>query len=402
MPARRRVVLIVLDGVGAGEAPDAAEYGDVGSNTLGNLARARGGLRLPNFQALGLGNLLEIEGVPPAAAPRASFGRMRERSRGKDTTSGHWEIAGLVLETPFPTYPRGFPPEVIEPFARAIGRGVLGNKAASGTEIIRELGAEHRRTGKPIVYTSADSVFQVAAHEETIPVEELYRICEIARGLLTGAHAVGRVIARPFAGPEGAFARTERRHDFSLEPPGTTICDALVAAGIPVWGVGKIPDIFAGRGITRALGGKSNRECLAATLDGMRSLEHGLLFTNLVETDMLWGHRNDTAGYARALEEIDAAVPALLGALRPDDLLVFTADHGCDPTTPSTDHSREYAPLLLAGRLPGAPAAFGRDLGVRDTFADVAATVAAHLGVPNPGPGESLLPASALRAADAG
>ncbi len=398
----RRAIIIVLDGVGAGEAPDAAEYGDVGSNTLGNLARALGGLRLPNLQSLGLGNLLEIEGVPPAAAPRASFGRMRERSRGKDTTSGHWEIAGLVLETPFPTYPRGFPPDVIEPFARAIRRGVLGNKAASGTEIIRELGAEHRRTGKPIVYTSADSVFQIAAHEETIPVEGLYRMCKVARGILSGPHAVGRVIARPFAGEDGAYARTERRHDFSLEPPGTTICDALVAAGFPVWGVGKIPDIFAGRGITRALGGKSNRECLAATLEGMRALDRGLLFTNLVETDMLWGHRNDAAGYARALEEIDAAVPALLDALRPGDLLIFTADHGCDPTTPSTDHSREHVPLLVAGPAAGAPVPLGLDLGVRDTFADVAATVASLLGVLNPGPGRSLFAPSSLRRGDAG
>ena len=392
-----RFIVIVLDGVGAGEAPDAAEYGDRGSNTLGNLARALGGLRLPNFQSLGLGNLLPIEGVPPSPAPRASFGRMRERSRGKDTTSGHWEIAGVVLETPFPTYPHGFPPEVIEPFSRAIGRRILGNKAASGTEIIKELGDEHCRTGRPIVYTSADSVFQVAAHEETIPVDELYKICEIARGLLTGSHAVGRVIARPFAGASGAYVRTPRRHDFSLEPTGTTICDALVAGGIAVWGVGKIHDIFAGRGITRSLGGKSNRECLDATLEGMRALDRGLLFTNLVETDMLWGHRNDTAGYARALEEIDERVPALLDALRPDDVLLFTADHGCDPTTPSTDHSRELVPLLVAGHAGSARAPFGQDLGVRETFADVAATIATLFDVPAPGPGRSLFAPSALR-----
>ncbi len=394
-----RVVLIVLDGVGAGEAPDAAEYGDVGSNTLGNLARAVGGLRLPNFQSLGLGNLLAIEGVPPAARPRGSHGRMRERSKGKDTTSGHWEMAGVVLTTPFPTYPNGFPREVIEPFCAAIGRGVLGNVAASGTEIIQRLGDEHRRTGQPIVYTSADSVFQIAAHEETIPIAELYRICEVARGILAGPHAVGRVIARPFDGESGAYARTPRRHDFSLEPIGTTICDALTAARISVWGVGKIPDIFAGRGIERALGGKSNRECLTATLDGMASLDRGLLFTNLVETDMLWGHRNDTAGYARALEEIDASVPALVEALRPGDLLVFTADHGCDPTTPSSDHTRELVPLLV---IEGPGGTSGVDLGLRDTFADVAATIAERFGVANPGPGMSLFARSPLRRPAAG
>jgi phosphopentomutase len=382
-----RWVVIVLDGVGAGETPDAAEYGDTGSNTLGNLARAVGGLRLPNFQSLGLGNLLDIDGVPPAAQPAASFGRMRPRSKGKDTTSGHWEMAGVILERPFPTYPGGFPPELIDAFSRAIGRGVLGNKAASGTAIIAELGDAHRRSGDPIVYTSADSVFQIAAHEETIPVAELYRICEVARRILTGPHAVGRVIARPFAGVSGAYVRTPRRHDVSLEPPRPTICDRLTAAGIPVWGVGKIPDIFAGRGIARALGGTTNRECLAATLQGMAELDRGLLFTNLVETDMLWGHRNDTAGYARALEEIDAHVPALLDGLRPGDRLVFCADHGCDPTTPSMDHSREHVPLLVTGR----GGRFGLDLGVRDTLADVAATVAASFGVENPGPGQSLL-----------
>lgn len=383
-----RFVVIVLDGVGAGEAPDTAAYGDTGSNTLGNLARVLGGLRLPHFQALGLGNALEIAGVPPVRAPRASFGRMRERSQGKDTTSGHWEIAGCVVERGFPTYPGGFPREVIAAFERATGRGVLANRAASGTAIIAEFGDEHRRTGKPIVYTSADSVFQVAAHEETIPVKELYAICQTAREILSGPHAVGRVIARPFAGESGAYARTPRRHDFSLPPLSPTICDVLEAAHIPVWGVGKIPDIFAGRGITCSLGGKSNAECLDATLDGLAELERGFLFTNLVETDMLWGHRNDPAGYARALEEIDARVPALLDALGPDDRLVFTADHGCDPTTPSTDHSRELVPLLYTG---ATGSGFGRDLGLRDTFADVAATIAAFFDVANPGPGTSFL-----------
>jgi phosphopentomutase len=401
-----RFIVIVLDGVGAGEAPDAADYGDVGSNTLGNLARAIGGLRLPSFQALGLGNLLAIEGVPRASSPGASFGRMRERSHGKDTTSGHWEMAGCIVKQAFPTYPHGFPREVIEPFERAIGRGVLANRAASGTEIIQEFGDEHRRTGKPIVYTSADSVFQIAAHEDVIPVRELYRISQVAREILAGPHAVGRVIARPFAGESGAFERTPRRHDFSLPPVAPTICDVLEAAHIPVWGVGKIPDIFAGRGITCGLGGKSNRECLDATFDGMAELERGFLFVNLVETDMLWGHRNDAAGYARALEEIDARVPAILAALQPGDRLLFTADHGCDPTTPSTDHSRELVPLLYTGRLadaetpaksdrraePGHQAAvFGQDLGLRDTFADAAATIAEYFAVANPGPGRSFL-----------
>ncbi|MFN0152305.1 MAG: phosphopentomutase [bacterium] len=396
-----RFVVIVLDGVGAGAAPDAAEYGDLGSNTLGNLSRVVGGLRLPNFQSLGLGNLLDIAGVPPSLAPRASFGRMRERSHGKDTTSGHWEMAGCVVDRAFPTYPNGFPREVLEPFEAAIGRGVLANRAASGTAIIEEFGDEHRRTGKPIVYTSADSVFQIAAHEEVIPVKELYAICQTARGILTGPHAVGRVIARPFAGESGAYARTPRRHDFSLPPLSPTICEVLEAAHVPVWGVGKIPDIFAGRGITCSLGGKSNAECLDATLDGLAELERGFLFTNLVETDMLWGHRNDTAGYARALEEIDARVPALIDALGPGDRLVFTADHGCDPTTPSTDHSRELVPLLFIGGAATprgiedgsarASTPIGRDLGLRDTFADLAATIADFFAVRNPGPGRSFL-----------
>lgn len=385
-----RVVLIVLDSVGAGALPDAAAYGDEGSNTLGNLARAVGGLALPNLGRLGLGNILPLEGVPAAGRPQGAYGRMAERAPGKDTTTGHWELAGVTLTRPFPTYPDGFPPEVIEAFRQATGYDVLGNKAASGTEIIKELGEEHVRSGKPIVYTSADSVFQIAAHEGVIPVEELYRLCQAARRILTGEHGVGRVIARPFTGDPGHFQRTAARRDFSLVPPEPTLLDRLSESGLPVTGIGKIEDIFAGRGLTQALHTHGNTEGIAETVRWLSGGE-GLVFTNLVDYDMVYGHRNDCPGYARALEEFDQAVPSLLAGLREDDLLIITADHGCDPTTPSTDHSREYVPLLAAGpRVRG-----GVDLGTRETFADVGATVADWLRGPQLPAGKSF--ALALR-----
>lgn len=379
MITTRRVILIVLDSVGLGALPDAAAYGDEGSNTLVHTAQAVGGLALPHLGRLGLGNLAVIPGTPSVNNPEGAFGLMREASVGKDTTTGHWEIAGLVLDHPFPTYPEGFPAEVIDAFSRAIGRPVLGNRPASGTQIIAELGAEHLRTGYPIVYTSADSVFQIAAHEEIIPPEELYAMCQVARRLLVGKHGVGRVIARPFVGKEGNFRRTERRRDFALPPSDVTLLDWLIARGVPVWAVGKIEDIFAGRGITQAWHTAGNREGLEVTLDLVERVQEGLIFTNLVDFDMLYGHRNDPQGYAHALEEFDAMVPEIRCRLREEDLLIITADHGCDPTTPSTDHSREQVPLLVTG-----PAVRGGvELGIRESFRDVGATVALWLtGIP--------------------
>jgi phosphopentomutase len=375
-----RVILIVLDSVGVGALPDAAEYGeqDPVSNTLANTARAVGGLKLPHFQRMGLGNIVPVQGVPPADTPSGAYGRMAEGSKGKDTTTGHWEIAGLCSTQPFPTYPQGFPQEIIEAFEEQIGRKSLGNYAASGTVIIQDLGDEHVRTSYPIVYTSADSVFQIAAHEEVIPPEELYRICEVARQILSGEHNVARVIARPFAGPiEGKYVRTENRRDFSAQPPHPTILDRLVDAGHRVMAVGKIEDIFAHRGITDAIHSTNNMAGVDATLQFMRQGEPGLIFTNLVDFDMLYGHRNNPRGYADALEAVDARLPELLAAQRPEDLLVFTADHGNDPTTSSTDHSREYVPLLAVG----AGVRAGLDLGTRDTFADLGATVTDVLGI---------------------
>ncbi|WP_324667537.1 phosphopentomutase [Geochorda subterranea] len=375
-----RVCLIVLDSVGIGELPDAARFGDEGSHTLRHAAESVGGLEVPHLERLGLGCIEPIPGVGCPERPQASYGKMAEQAAGKDTTTGHWELTGVVLDRPFPVYPDGFPPEVIEAFEAAIGRKVLGNKPASGTVIIEELGPEHLRTGRPIVYTSADSVFQIAAHESVIPVEELYRMCETARRILTGPHAVGRVIARPFEGRPGSFRRTPRRRDFSLAPPRPTLLDRLVEAGLSVWAVGKVEDIFAGRGITEAVHTRDNDEGVAATLDLLRRTrqQRGLIFTNLVDFDTLWGHRNDPVAYARGLEAFDRQLPGLLGELRERDVLILTADHGNDPATPSTDHSREYVPLLVTG-----PAIRpGVDLGVRRTFADVAATVAELLGIP--------------------
>ena len=367
-----RACVIVLDAVGVGDMPDAGDFGTAGSSTLAHVADAVGGLDAPAMQALGLGNVMPVLGCPPRADAPAVWGRLHERSLGMDTTTGHWEMMGIVTERPFPTYPDGFPADVIEQFAVATGRGVIGNVAASGTEIIERLGAEHERTGSWIVYTSADSVFQIAAHEAVVPLEELYAACRTARGILRGEHAVGRVIARPFEGPDGAYRRTPRRHDFSLEPPRPNHLQLLRDRGVTVHGVGKIGDIFAGRDIDTSHPTTSNAQGIAITEELMRSVADGsLVFTNLVETDMLWGHRNDPRGFADALEEFDAGLPGILAALRHGDLLVLTSDHGCDPTTPSTDHSREHG--LLIAHVPGAPLLGHRHDG--DTFADVGATV---------------------------
>lgn len=380
-----RVVLIILDSVGAGALPDADRYGDAGSNTLANTARAVGGLRLPNMGRMGLGRITDILGVPPDPAPIGAFGRMAEASAGKDTTIGHWELMGIHSPRPLPTYPNGFPRDLMRRFEQAIGRETLGNYPASGTEIIKELGEEHMRTGKPIVYTSADSVFQIAAHEDVIPIEELYAMCRTARALLTGEHNVGRVIARPFVGEPGHFTRTERRRDFSAPPPAPTVLDHLTQAGIPVIAVGKIEDIFAGQGITEAVHTKDNADGMDQTLAYMERVERGLIFANLVDFDMVYGHRNNAEGYARALEAVDARLPEFRARLRSGDVLILTADHGCDPTTPSTDHSREYVPLLIAG--PHVRA--GVDLGTRAAFADVGATIADWFGVRGTGFGTS-------------
>ncbi len=365
--------MIVLDGVGAGELPDAADYGDRGSNTLGNTAEAVGGLRLPNLQQLGLGNIISIKGVPPCASPLASYGKLGCLSKGKDSTTGHWELAGLVVKKEFPVYPSGFPRELMDSFLRATGaRGFLGNTPASGTVIIQELGDEHVRTGFPIVYTSADSVFQIAAHEDVIPLEALYAICRVTREqVCTGRHTVGRVIARPFVGTSGSYARTAHRRDFSLAPAGMTLLDLLHEAGVPTVGIGKIDDLYAGRGLETAIHTAGNAEGVAKILEESSARSSGFIMANLVDFDMLYGHRNDPQGFARALEEFDAALPALLGTLGPDDVLILTADHGNDPVTPSTDHSREYVPLLWFD-----PARRGIPLGTRASLADVGKTAA--------------------------
>jgi phosphopentomutase len=371
-----RACVIVLDAVGAGALPDAAAYGDEGSDTLGNVARAVGGLDLPNLEALGLGNVAPLEGCPPQPGAPAVAGRLVPRSKGKDTTTGHWELMGVVTPQPMPTYPHGFPHDVIDPFMHKTGRGVLGNRPASGTDIIQELGEEHQRTGKWIVYTSADSVFQIAAHEETIPLEELYEACRAAREILTGKHAVGRVIARPFVGEPGAYTRTGNRHDFSLEPRRPNYLSLVRDAGATVHGVGKIHDIFAGCDVDESHPTKSNVEGITITERLLREVDDGdLVFTNLVETDMLWGHRNDPVNFHRCLQDFDRRLFDLLDALQPGDLFVLTSDHGCDPTTPSTDHSREHA--LLLAYVEGRNAAGQLHEG---EFADVGATVNAWLG----------------------
>jgi phosphopentomutase len=367
--------VIVLDAVGAGELPDADQYGDEGSNTLANVAKVVGGLDLPNLEAFGLGNVEPLDGCPPQPRAPAIAGRLVERSKGKDTTTGHWELMGVVTAQPFPTYPHGFPHDVIDPFMHRTGRGVLGNKAASGTEIIQELGEEHQRTGKWIVYTSADSVFQIAAHEETVPLEELYEACKIAREILSGKHAVGRVIARPFVGEPGNYTRTPNRHDFSLVPRRPNYLSLVRDAGLKVHGVGKISDIFAGVDIDESHPTKSNIEGITTTERLLRELDDGFVFVNLVETDMLWGHRNDPVNFHRCLQDFDRRLPDLLDALRAGDLFILSSDHGCDPTTPSTDHSREHA--LLLAYVEGRNANGARHDG---EFADVGATVNGWLG----------------------
>lgn len=382
-----RAILLVLDGVGVGELPDAANYGDEGSNTLVNMAKVVNGLNLPTLQKMGLGNIAPICGVPPEGEPIACFGKMKEVSAGKDTTTGHWELAGVIRTKPFPTYPNGFPREIIEAFENAIGRKVLGNKPASGTAIIEELGEEHLRTGYPIVYTSADSVFQIAAHEEIVSVEQLYEWCQIAREILRGEHEVARVIARPFVGTPGNFKRTPRRKDFSVPPPYPTLLDTLTEAGLKVVTVGKVDDIFAGRGVALAVHTSDNR-------DGMQQVEKlatkgdfNFLWCTLVDFDTVYGHRNNPQGFAEALAEFDSWLGNFITRLREGDFLVITADHGNDPTTPSTDHSREYVPLLIwTPELEK-----GKSLGVRETFADVAATVADWFKVKWEGPGKSCL-----------
>jgi phosphopentomutase len=400
----RRAAIIVLDGVGIGEAPDAAAYGDIGSNTLANLARSVGGMTLPNLQRAGLGCIAPIAGVPPVPRPLAAHGMLAPASAGKDSTAGHWEIAGVHIANAFPTYPNGFPPQILAELARRTGRGILGNCAGSGTTIIASHGEEHQRTGAWIVYTSADSVFQIAAHEETVPLDELYHGCEIAREILVEPHDVSRVIARPFAGTPGSYERTKNRRDFSIQPPSTTLLDALAEAGIARTGVGKVDDLFAGRAIS-SRHSADNADGLAHILRWLRAADvpvveavsageaqgvgrsGGFLFANLVDFDQLYGHRNDVSGFYQALRQFDEALPGLLAAMEDDDLLFVTADHGNDPTTPSTDHARECVPLLVFGRRVRA-----LSLGVRDTFSDVGATVADWFGLSFRGRGTSFLP----------
>ena len=391
----KRVIMVVLDSVGVGELPDAHLYGDAGSNTLANTAKVVGGLKLPWLQSLGLGCIIEIAGVPCVQQPRAAYGKMAERSQGKDTTTGHWEMTGIIMTKAFPVFPYGFPPEIMEPFSKAIGRSYLGNIKASGTEIIEALGEEHLQTGRPIVYTSADSVFQIAAHEEVVPVEQLYQWCEIARELLTGEYAVGRVIARPFIGEPGNFQRTARRRDYSLAPPREMLLDKLKAAGHEVVAFGKINDIFVGRGITTAIHTENNDHGMAALLQALDRYPQGLLFINLVDFDMVYGHRNNAEGYARALERVDGQLQAVTEKMTEEDLLIILADHGCDPIIPHTDHTREYVPLLVYGAQvrPG-------PLGVRETFADVGATVACLFGVAPLGEGTDFMQELGLKCSE--
>jgi phosphopentomutase len=381
----KRFFLIVLDGLGCGAAHDAAAYGDVGSDTLGNTARAVGGFRLPTLEALGLGNLHATAGVRPVAKPRAAWGTMRPVSAGKDSITGHWEICGVVLKQAFATYPEGFPRAVLDEFSRRTGRGVLGNKAASGTAILDELGAKHLATGDWIVYTSADSVFQVAAHETKVPLAELYDACGKARSMLTGEEAVARVIARPFTGGPGAFKRTANRKDFSIEPVGRTLVDALAEAGIPRLGIGKVDDLFAGRNLT-STHTPTNGDAYRLIKDALLRVDSGLVFVNVIEFDQSWGHRNDVAGFHKGMLELDAALAELLPLVKADDIVVFTADHGNDPTTPSTDHARENVPLLVYG-----PRVRPVALGERATFADLGQSAAEFFGVPPLAAGTSFL-----------
>jgi len=382
----RRAAIIVLDGLGIGEAHDARAYGDAGSNTLGNVARQVGGLRLPALERLGLGRCATLAGLSESTAPGAAYGVCEPASPGKDSTTGHWEICGLLLKSPFPTFPRGFPPEVLAEFSRRTARGVLGNKPASGTAVLDEYAEEQRRTGSWIVYTSADSVFQIAADEATIPLSELYSACATAREILVGEHGVSRVIARPFVGQPGAWKRTPHRRDFSLPPPGPTLLDRLAERQIPRVGVGKVDDLFARRGIT-SIHAETNADAYALIEGALGAMHRGLLLANVIEFDQSWGHRNDVPGFRGGLEQLDRVLPRLLSAVREHDLIIFTADHGNDPTTPSTDHSRERVPLLVFG-----PKVRPVSLGCRGTFADIGQTVADFLGVPALLAGTSFLP----------
>jgi phosphopentomutase len=380
---------MIVDGLGVGALPDAAEYGDEGANTLAHVADAVGGLNLPLLESLGLGCIGEFRGVRRSDDPDGCFGKMAAMSKGKDSIAGHWEIAGVVVDQPFPTYPNGFPVDLIEEFQQAIGRHVLGNRAASGTAIINELGGEHLRTKSPIVYTSADSVFQIAAHERVVPLEQLYEWCRIARKRLRAPHLVGRVIARPFAGEPGRFVRTAGRRDFSVAPIDQTLLDRVKVTGQPVIGIGKIEDLFAGQGLTRSIHMTSDADNFDEAIKLLRTVPRGLIFMNLVEFDTVYGHRNDAAGWAKALETLDGKLPQLLQALRPDDMLCLTGDHGNDPTTPGTDHSREYVPVLMYGRR----LARGVNVGTRQTFADLGQTIAEALGTPMLTAGQSFLAA---------
>lgn len=387
MPKIKRVIIIVLDSVGIGELPDAAEYGDEGADTLGNIAEEIGGLNLPNLEKMGMGKIKPIKGLAGDIMVEGSYGKMAEASIGKDTTTGHWEMSGIISKKAFPTYPDGFPDEVIKPFEKAIGKKVLGNKPASGTVIIEELIDEHLKTGRPIVYTSADSVFQIAAHEEIIPVEELYEFCKKARKILTGEHGVGRVIARPFVGKPGNLERTNRRKDFSLEPPENTLLDNVISAGMSVQAVGKIIDIFAGRGVSESDHTIDNMKSVDSILDFMTTDKTGLIFANLVEYDMVYGHRRNVEGYAQALVDFDNRLPEIVENMNDDDLLFITADHGCDPTYKGTDHTREYVPLLVYGNY------IRKDnkIDTRSTFADMAATIADILDIENTYNGKSFV-----------
>ena len=380
-----RAIIVVLDSVGIGELPDAKDYGDLGADTLGNIAKEMNGLNLPNLEKLGLGKIKDIKGLDSNLEAQGAYGKMAEASVGKDTTTGHWELAGLISKSPFPTYPDGFPDEVIGEFEKQIGSEILGNKAASGTVIIEELIDEHLKTENPIVYTSADSVFQIAAHEDVIPVEELYDMCRKARKILTGKHGVGRVIARPFVGEPGNLERTERRKDFSLKPPEDTLLDNIKKAGKKVQGVGKIDDIFAHRGLTESNHTIDNMEGVDAVLDFMEKGSEGLIFANLVEYDMTYGHRRDVEGYAQALEDFDQRLPEITDKLNDHEVLFITADHGCDPTYEGTDHTREYVPLLVYGN----NIKENYDINTRDSYADLAATITELLSVEKPKDGES-------------
>jgi phosphopentomutase len=372
-----RVVLIVLDGAGIGAMPDAPEWGDAGSDTFGHILESRE-VRLPNLQRIGLGNIRPLKGVPPALEPRGSYGRCALRSNGKDTTTGHWEMAGIVLEQAFPTYPNGFPQSIIDRFVRETGvPGILGNIPASGTEIIKQLGEEHVKTGKPIVYTSGDSVFQIAAHEQVIPLSRLYEICEIARRILDGEHKVGRVIARPFLGEPGSFYRTENRHDYAVSPPRENLLPMLADEDLDVVCIGKIASIYDSLGVTQDLTAKNNEQSIDQTIKALQDKTRGLIFSNLVDFDMLYGHRRDTEGYARALEHFDSRLPEVEAAMRRDDLLMITADHGNDPTFPGTDHTREYAPLIVYGE----NAKPGMNLGTRSSLSDIGQTIAESFGL---------------------